>query len=145
MTSKNLAAELDDYLQAQEGRTFDWGAFNCCHFAQGWVQSQEGFSTDLVPKAASKSAVFRAIKEHGGLALGISKALARESMPPAYAQPGDVVLFTRMSSTMLGICVGRTAACLGEGSGNIVHLPMADADVAWAVGTHAHATRGGGA
>jgi hypothetical protein len=137
MTSKNKASDLDDYLQEQEGRAFDWGAFNCCHFAQGWVQREEGFAADLVPKAASKTAVFRAIKDHGGMEVGISKALCRESIPATYAQPGDVVLFKRMGATMLGICVGRTAACLGEGSGNIVHVQMAEADVAWAIGGRA--------
>jgi len=134
MNLSNLAADLDAYLREQEGKEFDWATFNCCHFAQGWAQRQEGIEADLVPKAGSKTAVFRAIKEHGGMEEGISDALRREPKPVAYARPGDVVLLKRHGASMLGICVGRTAACLGEGKMGIIHVPIEDGHVAWTIG-----------
>lgn len=134
MKAINRAADLDAYLQEQEARTFDWGDFNCCHFAQGWVQREEGLEKNLVPKVRGRKGVLRAIHNLGGLEVAISRALARESIPAALARQGDIVLFRNVESMMLGICCGRTAACLGEGKGNIVHLEMKNASVAWAVG-----------
>jgi len=135
MTS-SLASNLDTYLQEQEGRAFDWPTFNCCHFAQGWVQRQEGHALNLVPRVKDRKSALRIIHDRGGREAAISKAIGREPIPVTMARPGDLVLFRSADSAMLGICCGRTGACIGEGVGNIVHIEMTQACAAWPVGAH---------
>lgn len=136
METKNKAAALDAYLAQQEHVPFDWARMNCCHFAQGWVALAEGRALDLVPKRVNRTGVLRAIEEHAGMRKGISQAWGRAEIAPAMAHAGDVVLFEGESARMLGLCVGRTAACKGE-DGVIVHVPMTLAVCAWPVGREA--------
>lgn len=134
--SNNKAASLDAYLCEQEAGTFDWSANNCCHFVQRWVQREEHFTADLVPKSKDRKAAMRLIHDYGGIEAAVSRALRRQPIPAACARSGDVVLFRGIGTiyAMLGLCCGRTAACLGEGTGNIVHIEMKNARTAWRVG-----------
>lgn len=131
----NRAAALDDYLRAQEGRAFDWGDSNCCHFPAGWVEVREGRNPmQGLPSTPTRAAARRLVRELGGsLQEAWTCRMNAEATSPKLAQIGDIVLVALSEGTKaVGICAGIAALCLDE-SGARRRVSMDRAIAAWRV------------
>lgn len=140
-------AQLGAFLQQYPVRSWNWATANCCTFAAAWVQAMEGHNPmPPLPATATARSVQQLVQQYGGLAAMVSTLLRRDSIAPTAAQVGDLVLSPcGMAPThvvagagyALGICAGRTAVHI-DLHGAAVHLPMAQALVAWRVAQGAH-------
>ena len=73
----------------------------------------------------------RAIARSGGMAAGAAARLG-ESVAPAFASRGDVVLLSMGTREAYGICLGATVALPCE-AGGVAFVPMTEALCAWRV------------
>jgi len=128
-------ARLAAYLEPLRLRPFAWGKHDCCTFSAGAVEAMTG--VDPMPE----------FRGHYSTAIGSARALRRfgagdlastldakfESVAPALAQRGDIV----MSSGLLGICLGPFLVAVGaEGEREgLIRIERArwDAPRAWRV------------
>ena len=128
-------ARLAAYLEPLRLRAFAWGKHDCCTFSAGAVEAMTG--VDPMPE----------FRGHYSTAIGSARALRRfgagdlastldakfESVAPALAQRGDIV----MSSGLLGICLGPFLVAVGaegEREGLIrIERERWDATRAWRV------------
>lgn len=137
----NPGARLADYLAAVHGRPFDWAAFNCCHFAAGWVKHATGRDPmEGLPATASAREALHLVRQLGGsVRAAWTQRLGVPELPAAQARVGDVVLLPVPEDLrgagpgeVVGICAGLSAvACTDEG--HHVFLPMQHAAAAWRV------------
>ena len=135
-----LAVKLGEYLAATHGRSFDWAAANCCHFAADWVAQATGVDPMAsLPATYNASAALRLLRSLGGdMVAAWSRQLGREPVPPAFAQVGDVVLVAMpadacaepCAGVSMGICMGATAVII-TAEGHHAYLPMSAATAAW--------------
>ena len=135
----SVAGDLCDYLQEHRAARFDWRALNCATFAAGWVRRATGVDA-LAGLAATGDALHcaRLARTLGGLRAAVSSRLGLAEKPAAFAAIGDVVLVRESDNGApatggaLGICCGRTVACLAAGGG-LEHVDRSGALCAWAL------------
>jgi hypothetical protein len=136
----SLAELLGEYMQESVGMTFSWEGANCCHFAAGWVERATGHNpmAGLQPITSALQAL-RLIEDLGGsLQAAWTRQLGRESIAPAFAQMGDVVLLPLrlhsgeplVTGQIVGVCMGAQAVVMSS-DGFHVFLPMSAAVAAW--------------
>lgn len=125
------ARQLTYYLAEVQAKPFDWAAWNCCHFAAGWVRRFTGFDPMAgLPTMDSRLSAHRVIASLGGsLRRAWSSRLHAADLLPSLARPGDVVLVAVDGVDAVGLCAGRTAAVLTERG--VAHVPMTEAAAAW--------------
>lgn len=113
---KNLNRRLQEYLDSHE--KFDWATNNCCQFPSGWVRLCEGFDPfDGIETVDGPIQSARVIKSLGGLPNAITSRLARDPIPVAELQTGDVVLTKLQSGQHIaGIVCGIRSVFLTESS-----------------------------
>lgn len=128
----SVAKKLVAYLAEAGARPFDWGAFNCCHLAAGWVEVCAGAHPMAgLPATPTERAARRLIRALGGtLADAWTRQLGRDPISPAMAQLGDVVLLDVDGRPVIGICNGMTAVAPLD-VGGTTFVPMALATHAW--------------
>ncbi len=142
MSSSARAVKLGQYLASTSGRSFDWAAANCCHFAAGWVALATGRHpmAGLEPTTTAAAAL-RLLRRLGGdMAAAWSRQLGRQPVPPSFAQVGDVVLLPMpaeacaepCAGAAMGICMGATAVII-TAEGHHAYLPMSHATAAWRI------------
>lgn len=130
---QSIAARLQHYLEAWEGRAFDWGAASCCTFVAGWVHACCGRDPLAgVPAVANEREALRLLRGRfgGSLRSACAEQLGTECVGPALARVGDVAFVSIGATGAVGICAGRTVALL-QIDGAIVHVPIAEALCAW--------------
>lgn len=130
----SVAHDLDAFVHTLRGREFWWGRHDCATMAAEWVHLREGVD----PRAGSTWAGLRGARRYIAargqtLREAVGQLLARQEIPPAQAQVGDVVLITGTVGIgeALGICAGRHVICIGEQGPCAVD--MAGAVCAWPI------------
>lgn len=110
---------------------FEWGRNDCSLFACDAMLAM----TEVDHAAAFRGyttarEALRLIKDHGGLRAIASAALG-ESVAPAYAAVGDLVLVKNNGRELLAICNGTNV--IAPGKSGMVVLGMDAAVAAWKV------------
>lgn len=135
MSNKDFAA----YIEQASEREFDWDSANCAHFVSVWVQQVEGRDAlkGLADNVGSRLGAARRIEELGGLVQAATDLMGRNPIPVSLGRTGDLVCIRLVGDRqLLGLCAGRTAVFLTEGSG-CVHVEMDTVLAAWPVGRDA--------
>lgn len=105
---------LGDYLDSVRDKPFCWGRHDCALHSANAVLAMTGedFAAEFRGKYRSVAGSVRALRLYGaGDLASTMTAKFGESISPAFAQRGDVV----MSSTGdLGICMGPSAFFVGQ-------------------------------
>jgi hypothetical protein len=143
MSSARTAAALCGYLDIAAREPFSWQRHNCTHFAAGWWHLMTGCDALAgLTMPAGPAACRRQLRDMGmPLVDLVGQRTGRAAIPASFAQVGDLVAVPTTALTggdngagvALGICCGRTAALLAA-DGACVHVPMATAQCAWALG-----------
>lgn len=149
MPPNALATALQCYLDevADHPGAWSWARNNCCHFAGRWVLRATGTDclrglADVPGPCAARQVVVQL--GAGGLRGAVSQRMGCAPLAGALAQVGDVVLLRsgdagglapsaagpRGLGFALGLCAGRSVACLGA-DGSVRHLPLGAALAAW--------------
>jgi len=131
-------ARLEAWLAAHATRPFDWGQWNCCHFAADWVR--EACGADLLGRLREQCSGLlsaqRILRRKGGVAGVFARACVRHGFPQVhryYAGRGDLVLFKDAEGVCaVGICTGESFAAVGPGG--IEYRPMSAATHAFKIG-----------
>lgn len=122
---ERLAAFMDE----RRNVPFQFGIHDCSTFAADAVAAMTGERLQI-PVADSPEAYARLVRDQGTLR-DMAEALLGESIHPAYAQRGDVVLLEMGERETLGICVGAEIA--GPGADGLALAPMSMALLAWRI------------
>ena len=120
-----------EFVKARASMPFIWGQNDCCIFAADAVLATTGkdHAASLRGYISAREAQ-RLIEERGGLREIVRAALG-DSILPAFASVGDVVLVENEWRELLAICNGTTAIAPGETG--IAVLGMNTALAAWRV------------
>jgi len=116
---ENWPGRLKAFLETHANRPFDWAKWNCCHFANAWVQELTGVTLDrgFLGACTGLLPARRILKQKGGVAGLFARACHRHGftqVPRYYAQRGDLVLFKdQEGATAVGICCGESVAAVG--------------------------------
>lgn len=133
---------LEQYLGAAPARAFDWAAWNCCHFAAGWVRAVCGWDPmhGLPATPAARDAVRLVRRLGGSLAAAWTRQLGAQPLPAAMAQLGDLVLLPvplraneaadARTGHAVGICAGLSVVACTD-AGDFAFVPMSEATAAW--------------
>lgn len=134
----NKAKALTAYLAERQPAPFDWHGANCTHFAAGYVavvEQRDPLADYAMPKTLAAARRLQA--KGGGLAAMITRTLGRESVAPAFAQLGDVVLLPLSAADdaaqAVGLCCGEQAVIVTD-AGDHAFVPMKAVLHAWRVG-----------
>ena len=125
----NWPALLAQYFLEKKDQPFVWGKNDCCRFADGAVIAITGHSMMQSFDYTTEKQALRLLKTR--LEELTSKELG-QSIKPAFAQRGDVVLVQRGEMPALAICDG--AVWHGAGQFGIESGSMAEVICAWKVG-----------
>ena len=115
---------LPEYLEANRGRAFAFGEFDCVLFALGWVKASRGRDVlaDL-PVWRSELQAARVIKRLGGLAQAFSDRF--DAINPHFARDGDIGMW----NGCCGIFSGRHLVCAGPN--NLEYIDRTTCSHAW--------------
>lgn len=125
----NWPALLAQYFLEKKDQPFVWGKNDCCRFADGAVIAITGHSMMQSFDYTTEKQALRLLKTR--LEELTSKELG-QSIKPAFAQRGDVVLVQRGEMPALAICDG--AVWHGAGQFGIESGSMAEVICCWKVG-----------
>ncbi|MGW8278533.1 DUF6950 family protein [Sphingomonas aurantiaca] len=104
-------ARLAAFLESVRLQVFAWGSHDCCMFTGDAVEAM----TDVDPmpefrgKYRSAAGASRALRTIGAGDLPRTLDGKFQSVPPALAQRGDII----MHDGLLGICLGAVMVCVG--------------------------------
>ena len=125
----NWPALLAKYFAEKKDKPFIWGENDCCRFADGAVIAITGQSMMTSFNYANEKQALRLLKTR--LEELTSKELG-QSIKPAFAQRGDVVLIQRGEMPALAVCDG--SVWHGAGLTKMETGQMLEAICAWKVG-----------
>jgi hypothetical protein len=125
----NWPALLAKYFQQKKNEPFVWGKNDCCRFADGAVIAITGQSMMKSFNYTSEKEALRLLKTS---LEALTSAELGQSIKPAFAQRGDVVLVKRGELPALAICDG--AVWHGAGQNGIESGVMSEAICCWKVG-----------
>ncbi|WP_399696614.1 DUF6950 family protein [Xenophilus sp.] len=131
MRERDWEQRLAAFVAERRAMPFEWGRNDCCLFAADAVRAMTGDDHAIglrVHTSAQEAA--RLVLARGGLRQIATDALG-ESVPPAMATVGDVVLLMNEGRELLAVCNGGTAIAPGERG--MVALGMDAALAAWKV------------
>lgn len=116
----------------RRARAFEWGAHDCCLWAADAVHALTGqdFAADLRGTYTSAREAARVLKKLGGVR-GIATAALGDSVTPAFAAVGDVVLMQQDGRELLALCNGLEALCASPTG--LAPASMQQAIAAWKV------------
>ena len=117
-----LNATLDEWAALP----FIWGSADCARFVAACIKAQTGDDPMTGQRGyTSETGAHRLMAKVGGLVAYMDARF--EQVPPSLARRGDAV----MVDGSLGICVGATAAMVGETG--LVYRARPDWSHSWAV------------
>lgn len=122
---------LAEYVASSANAPFEWGIRDCAQFAGKGVQAMTGENPAGFWRYASELGARRFIRQAGSLEALVCEALG-DSIPPAQAGRGDVVLADLEFGPTVGLCLGETCVFPASPVG-IVHRPRACARLAWRI------------
>jgi len=96
-------------------RAFAWGQHDCCLWAADAVRALTGqdFAADLRGTYTTAAEAVRVLKKLGNVR-GIATAALGDSVAPAFAAVGDIVLMEQDGRQLLAVCNGLEALCAGD-------------------------------
>ncbi len=121
---------LETILTTWRKRPFQWGTYDCAHFALDILTavSKRDWHTVELPLYHNAFTAKRQLKRMGFAALHeCVTALLGAPIQPTFAQRGDLVLL----SSALGVCTGAHIAATGEQG--LVFCPLSAATHCWRV------------
>ncbi len=134
----DFAERLCAAVAARRDTPFEWGANDCALFACDVICAASGVDYAAPFRGRYKSArgAARVLKGFAGGGLeDTCEAIARggglAEVPPPTAQRGDFILVGSEAGPALGVCLGETAALVGESG--MVTYPMRLWRRAWRV------------
>lgn len=117
-------SKLYQYLDDCRGKQFEYGKFDCVIFVNDWLKICVGFDFLDGKEYNSREAIgtfgYRSLND------AVNKCLNSESIPAAFAQRGDIVIYDEC----LGICCGVFSHFINN-DGGLVVLETLKADKAW--------------
>ena len=125
----NWPVLLAKYFAEKKDQPFVWGVNDCCRFADGAVIAITGQSMMTSFNYTNEKQALRLLKTR--LEELTSKELG-QSIKPAFAQRGDVVLIQRGEMPALAVCDG--VVWHGAGLTKMETGQMLEAICAWKVG-----------
>lgn len=125
----NWPTLLAKYFLEKKDQPFVWGVNDCCRFADGAVIAITGHSMMQSFNYATEKQALRLLKTR--LEELVSKELG-QSIKPAFAQRGDVVLVQRGEMPALAVCDGLVWH--GAGLKKMETGQMSEAIFCWKVG-----------
>ena len=120
---------LAEYLLLKKNEPFVWGVNDCCRFADGAVIAITGQSMMQSFNYTNEKEALRLLKT--SLEALTSNELG-QSIKPAFAQRGDVVMIQRSEMPSLAICDG--SIWHGAGLTKMESGQMSEAICCWKVG-----------
>jgi len=122
---------LTAYIESRRAAEFTWGEHDCCWFANGAVIAMTG--VDRMPDYSytTELGAARLIKRAGSLDALVCRALG-DSIHPAQAGRGDVVIADLENGSTLGICLGEMCAFAAD-VGGITFRPRSMIRSAWRI------------
>lgn len=125
-------SRLEAVITAARVKAFDWRTHNCATFAADCVEAVTGerLHERFAKLHKTKRGAAEFSKDAAKLRAEVSMRLDTEVVR-SFAQRGDVVLVQRGDTSVLAVCAGRQAVCLGPLG--VVLLPMEDAVCAWRI------------
>lgn len=107
---------LSAYIEAVRERPFEWGSWDCCHFAAGAVEAMTGENPmlEFLGSYSDEKSARAALKKLGAGTL-YHTLLTKFGRPrhPSRAQRGDIAYAVHAGPT-LGVCLGQDCAFVGE-------------------------------
>lgn len=120
----NWERSLFDYIQAAETRPFLWGNFDCCLFPAGAIESMTGYDPAAIFRGTysteeEASEMLEQASGMQGMAASMLEPIGLVTIPPAYAQRGDIgclsLSFQQGLITEVGaVCIGGSFAVLEQ-------------------------------
>ena len=116
----------------RRNRAFSWGEHDCCLWASDAVRALTGldFAAYQRGRYCSAASGARVLKTMGGVR-GIATAALGDSVAPAFATVGDIVLMEQDGRELLAVCNGLEALCAGYSG--LAPAGMEQALAAWKV------------
>jgi hypothetical protein len=123
---------LAAFVEARRERAFSWGDSDCCLFVCDGIEAMTGVDPGARWRGlyASEKGARRVLRDNGGVA-GIATLVLGDSVPPALAGRGDVLLIDTPAGEALALCLGATIAA--QGANGIEFMNPASAKCAWRV------------
>lgn len=112
---------------------FQWGVNDCVLFAADCVCAMTGSDPVAAHRGQwhDQSTAVRAIVRMGGLEAA-SETMGWQSVPPLFAQRGDLVLHRRDGTDALAICLGDKLA--GPSESGLLFFGLENGVKAWRIG-----------
>lgn len=131
MRLTNWQLEFSKCISENWRKPFKWGEHDCVLWAANNTLAITGSDPALEFRGTYDSALgaARILKEHGGMEALISSKF--ESVRPAFANVGDILLVMQNEQPMMAVCNGQTM--LAPGEFGLVALPTLSAVNAWRV------------
>lgn len=113
------------------GMAFEYGVHDCCTFVARCLDAMHGSHRldAILAEYNDEPTALALIAREGGMR-GVVTHFLGESRPAHHARRGDVVLVDSPRGLIVGICLGGTVACAGDG---IVEYPIYTAVCSWCV------------
>jgi hypothetical protein len=131
----NWPRALEEHIQNQMHRPFEWGVHDCLLFAASCVEAVSGDDPAIEYRGTYSTALaaYRIIDDAGGFDALIDSCLGVDRVHINLAQRGDVVSRTdEKSRTSAGVCVG--AVYVFTGPSGLVFLPKQECNIsAWRI------------
>jgi hypothetical protein len=121
---------LDAYVASRRTTWFHWGDHDCCRFAAGAVEAITGDDRMAGYDYSDERTALRLIRDAGSLDALVVRALG-ETVPPALAQRGDVVIADLEHGPTLGVCLGMLSAFVAQDG--LTHRPTLACRAAWRI------------
>lgn len=115
---------LAEYITSNLKTEFEWGAFDCCLFAAGWVREATGEDPlEGLPKWKTERQALRVIKSVGGLESALDARFTR--INPNLAKDGDLALYKG------SVCVFSGPHIVGPSQSGLQFINRMEAECAW--------------
>ena len=131
--------KLSRYIEWHRHRPFEYGASDCTTFVLGAIDTQYGTDfTSTVVIWQSREDYLAMIHVAGGAEYAVkdfAEAIGMRQIAPAFAKRGDILVIDTPLGYMASLCVGATAAMMGDKGLLIKSLDTLDIKSAWTMET----------
>jgi hypothetical protein len=134
MRLPNWPKLMADAIDKARKKGFVWGENDCCLFSCDIALAITGEdpAKEFRGKYTDRRSSVLALKKYGaGTLRDTATQIMGPEIPITRAGRGDFVLADQGNGTMLGVCVGETAAFITDGG--LVFIKLKNCDTAWRV------------
>jgi hypothetical protein len=122
---------LWETIEAHKSIAFEYGVHDCCTFVAKCLDAMHGSDRlkQILGEYHDEGTAKALIASQGGLKDTVSYFLGAPSLSH-HARRGDVLLVETDAGESVGICIGDTVACAGDG---VVMFQRIKAKAAWCI------------